>query len=203
MGEIVPNQLFVAGYSRNKISDDKGIKDIFRKYGNIKEVAYKGSYSFVTFSQEQEAEDALKALNGCEINGQKLKVDVVDNRKGRRNGPQEKDECFKCGQGGHWARECPNRQSPRRKRYSDSKSKYRRSKRSNSRSHSHSSYSSSHSRRRRDSKKRNRYNRRSRSPRRDNRRKKSTSSKRSNTNSRSKSSVSNKQRQSHKSSSSK
>ena len=47
MGEIVPNQLFVAGYSRNKIPDEKGIKDIFKKYGNIKEVAYKGSYSFV------------------------------------------------------------------------------------------------------------------------------------------------------------
>lgn len=47
MGEIVPNQLFVAGYSRKKIQDEKGIKDIFKKYGTIKEVAYKGSYSFV------------------------------------------------------------------------------------------------------------------------------------------------------------
>ncbi|CAD8058195.1 unnamed protein product [Paramecium primaurelia] len=100
MGEIVPNQLFVAGYSRNKISDEKGIKDIFKKYGNIKDVAYKGSYSFVTFSSESEAEDALKALNGQSINGQKLKVDVVDNRKTRRNGPQENDQCFKCGKGG-------------------------------------------------------------------------------------------------------
>lgn len=47
MGEIVPNQLFVAGYSRSKISDEKGIKEIFRKHGTIKDVAYKGSYSFV------------------------------------------------------------------------------------------------------------------------------------------------------------
>lgn len=47
MGEIVPTQLFVAGYSRSKISDDRGIKDIFKKYGAVKEVAYKGSYSFV------------------------------------------------------------------------------------------------------------------------------------------------------------
>ncbi|CAD8166525.1 unnamed protein product [Paramecium octaurelia] len=204
MGEVVPNQLFVAGYSRNKISDDKGIKDIFKKYGNIKEVAYKGAYSFVTFSSESEAQNAISALNGQQINGQKLKVDIVDNRKGRRNGPQENDECFKCGKGGHWARECPNRQSPtRRTKYSDSRSRHRRSKRSNSRSRSYSSYSSSHSRRRRDAKKRSRYNRRSRSPRRDNKRKKSSSCRRSQSNSRSRSSVSNKQRQSHKSSSSK
>lgn len=51
MGDIVPNQLFVAGYSRNKVTDDRDIKDIFKKYGTIKEVAYKGSYSFVVRNQ--------------------------------------------------------------------------------------------------------------------------------------------------------
>ncbi|CAD8060725.1 unnamed protein product [Paramecium primaurelia] len=204
MGEIVPNQLFVAGYSRSKIQDEKGIKDIFKKYGTIKDIAYKGSYSFVTLSSETEAQNAISAINGQLINGQKFKVDIVDNRKGKRIGPQEKDECFKCGKGGHWARECPNRTSPmRRGRYTNSRSRHQRSRRSDSRSHSYSSYSSSHSRRRRDTKKRNKYSRRSRSPRRDNKRKKSTSCRRSQSNSRSRSSVSNKQRQSRKSSSSK
>ncbi|CAK72110.1 unnamed protein product (macronuclear) [Paramecium tetraurelia] len=42
MGEVVRNQLFVAGYNGNKIADDKGIKDIFKKYGSIKDVAYQG-----------------------------------------------------------------------------------------------------------------------------------------------------------------
>ncbi|CAK56416.1 unnamed protein product (macronuclear) [Paramecium tetraurelia] len=105
MGDIVPNQLFVAGYSRSKVSGDKDVKDIFKKYGTIKEVAYKGSYSFVTFSSEQEALDALKATNGQTYNGQKLKVDVVDNRKGRKSGPNDEDKCFKCSKGGHWARQ--------------------------------------------------------------------------------------------------
>ena len=47
MGEIVPNQLFVAGYSRSKVQDERDVKEIFRKFGSVKEVAYKGSYSFV------------------------------------------------------------------------------------------------------------------------------------------------------------
>jgi arginine/serine-rich splicing factor 7 len=41
-------------------------------------------------------------MNGYTYNGQKLKVDVVDNRKGRKTGPSEEDKCFKCGKGGHW-----------------------------------------------------------------------------------------------------
>lgn len=77
MGDIVANQLFVAGYSRSKVNDDKDVKEIFKKYGTIKDVAYKGAYSFVvrkylkikTFSSEQEAQEALKATNGETFNG--------------------------------------------------------------------------------------------------------------------------------------
>ncbi|CAD8067970.1 unnamed protein product [Paramecium primaurelia] len=203
MSEIVSNQLFVTGYSLAKISDEKDIKNIFKKYGTIKNVAYKGSYSFVTFSSESEAENALKTLNGQQINGQKLIVNVVDNRKGRRNGPQENDECFRCKKGGHWARECPNESSPKRRKYDNQRSRYRKTRRSNSRSHSQSSYQSSHSRGQRNSKKGNRYSRRSRSPKRDQKRQKNTSQKRSNTNSSSRSLVNNRQRQSHRSSLSK
>lgn len=47
MGEIIPNQLFVAGYSRNKVQEERDVREIFKKYGAIKDVAYKGSYSFV------------------------------------------------------------------------------------------------------------------------------------------------------------
>ncbi|CAD8057314.1 unnamed protein product [Paramecium sonneborni] len=170
MGEIVPNQLFVAGYSRNKICGDKDIKDIFKKYGIIKEVAYKGSYSFVTFNSEQEAQEALKATNGSTFNGQKLKVDIVDNRKGRKAGPNDEDKCFKCSKGGHWARNCPNEGSPRRnRRRSNSRSK-RHHRRSDSRSYS--SHSSSRSRRRRYQNRKKRHSRSPRSPRRDIRQKK-------------------------------
>ncbi|CAD8140504.1 unnamed protein product [Paramecium pentaurelia] len=165
MGEIVANQLFVAGYSRSKVNDDKDVKEIFKKYGTIKDVAYKGAYSFVTFSNEQEAQEALKATNGETFNGQKLKVDLVDNRKGRKNGPNEQDKCFKCNKGGHWARNCPNKTSPRRSRKRSNSRSKRRHRRSRSRSYSSNSSSS----RRRYQ---NRRNKHSRSPRRDMRQKK-------------------------------
>ncbi|CAD8066649.1 unnamed protein product [Paramecium primaurelia] len=175
MGEIVTNQLFVAGYSRSKVTDERDVREIFRKYESVKEVAYKGSYSFITFGNEDEAKEALTEMNGATHNGQKLKVDVVDNRKGRKTGPNESDQCFKCGKGGHWARNCPKggRSPQRSRRYSNSKSRHHR-RRSDSRSRS--SQSSSRSRRRnRDHRNRRRY---SNSPKRGDEQKKGNHNKR-------------------------
>ncbi|CAD8210253.1 unnamed protein product [Paramecium pentaurelia] len=164
MGEIVPNQLFVAGYSRNKVTDERDVKEIFRKYASVKEVAYKGSYSFITFNSEAEAQEALKETNGMAYNGQKLKVDIVDKRKSRKTGPSEGDQCFKCNKGGHWARDCPNGRSPHRsRRYSNSRSRRHR-RRSDSRSYS--SQSSSRSRRKNRSSRNKHRHSRSRSPKR-------------------------------------
>lgn len=33
MGDIIPNQLFVAGYGKSKVKDERDVKDIFKKYG--------------------------------------------------------------------------------------------------------------------------------------------------------------------------
>lgn len=47
MGDIVPNQVFVAGYSRSRVIDGKDLKELFKDYGQITDVAYKGPFSFV------------------------------------------------------------------------------------------------------------------------------------------------------------
>ncbi|CAD8126524.1 unnamed protein product [Paramecium sonneborni] len=157
MDEIVSNhQLFVTGYSRSKVTDERDLRQIFRKYDSIQGVAYKGSYSFISFNSEVEAKEALSEMNGFTQNGEKLKVAPVENRKGRRTGPNENAGCFKCGQEGHWARDCPKGRSPRRnQRYSNSRQRHHR-RRSDSRSHS--SQSSSRSRRRnRDRRNRRKY----------------------------------------------
>ncbi|KAM3130350.1 hypothetical protein pb186bvf_017553 [Paramecium bursaria] len=193
MSEIVPNQLFVAGYSKNKVTSENDVKDIFKGLAKIENVVYKGNYSFVvankkihfknqTFNNEKDADDARQKLNGSTYQGQKLKVDIVDNRKGRRAGPTDQDECFKCGKSGHWyiyeiykknnrARDCKNggrSRSPRRRRDSYSRSRHHRKRyRSTSRSYSSPSYSSSRSPRRR---RHSRRDRRSRTPRRDRKR---------------------------------
>lgn len=40
----------MAGYNRSKITNEDDIRSIFKKYGNIKDIAYKGSYAFVVWN---------------------------------------------------------------------------------------------------------------------------------------------------------
>ncbi|CAD8150536.1 unnamed protein product [Paramecium pentaurelia] len=64
-------------------------------------------FNFKTFSNEEEAFEAIKGINGQTYTGQKLIVDVLSNRKVKKTGPNQDDQCFKCGKGGHWAHLCP------------------------------------------------------------------------------------------------
>jgi RNA recognition motif-containing protein len=82
-----------------------------------------------TFENEEDALKACKEFNGHPIHGQKLKVEMVDNRGGgRKRDASDNDECFQCGEKGHWARDCKNRVSARgggRRKRSSSYSRYR------------------------------------------------------------------------------
>ncbi|CAG8602810.1 7006_t:CDS:2 [Racocetra fulgida] len=49
-------------------------------------------YAFVEFEDPRDADDAVKQLNGYELDGARIAV----------------DGCFLCGGQGHWARECPD-----------------------------------------------------------------------------------------------
>ncbi|KNC84932.1 hypothetical protein, variant [Sphaeroforma arctica JP610] len=79
------------------------LEDVFIKYGKINRCEVKnGGFAFVDYEDKRDAEDAMKAEDGREIRGARIAVEWA-------KGPKTKnDDCFKCGRGGHWARECPN-----------------------------------------------------------------------------------------------
>ncbi|KAJ3066434.1 hypothetical protein HK102_007654, partial [Quaeritorhiza haematococci] len=77
------------------------------------------NFAFVEFEDRRDAEDALKATDGKQLQGTRM---VVEWAKGGTRKSSE-DGCFKCGNDGHWARDCPDasrrdrdrdRRSPRR-----------------------------------------------------------------------------------------
>ena len=47
MTEVTSNQVFVAGYSKHRFPDKNDVKDLFRDYGHIREVSYKGPFCFI------------------------------------------------------------------------------------------------------------------------------------------------------------
>merc|ERR1712230_39764 len=136
---------------RDTTRDD--LKDLFRKFGKIREISLKKGYAFVEFYDRHDADDAIEKMDGEKIDGgNRLVVERAGERKSRRSsrGPQANDKCFKCGDRGHWANEC--KRSSRRRRHSSSEDSSSRS-RSNRRKykrrrHRSSSDSSSRSRRR-------------------------------------------------------
>jgi len=116
-------QIFVTKLPRDTTRED--VKDHFRSFGKIREIALKKGYAFVEFYDRHDADDAIHRMNGEKIEGGgRLVVERAGEKRSRREsrGPQRDDKCFNCGDRGHWANECKRSSRSRRKRYSSSPS---------------------------------------------------------------------------------
>lgn len=117
----------------------------FSKAGKISECILKTNFAFIQFEDEKQALDALKIFNEVNLNGNKLSVELAKSRT-EKMAERMNEKCFKCGDFGHWAKDCKT--FKRQKRQEKRKfNKIRKSpKRSFSRSLSNSSNSRSRSR---------------------------------------------------------
>ncbi|KAL1926383.1 hypothetical protein VTP01DRAFT_5904 [Rhizomucor pusillus] len=89
--------LFVGRIPRSMSSRE--LEDIFAKYGKVTRFDIKTDFGFVEFEDKEIAEQAMDGVNG-ESEG--LVVEWAKNG-GKRPGA---NECFNCGQEGHWSKDC-------------------------------------------------------------------------------------------------
>jgi RNA recognition motif-containing protein len=80
-------KLFVGSLSWN--TDDRGLREAFSPHGEITEATViadrdtgrSRGFGFVTFADDDAADKAVAALNGTDLDGRTIKVDVAEAKK--------------------------------------------------------------------------------------------------------------------------
>lgn len=86
------SKLFVGGLSWG--TDDDGLRDAFADFGDVidakvitdRETGRSRGFGFVTFSSPEDASSARDAMNGADLDGRTLNVDIAKERSGGGGG---------------------------------------------------------------------------------------------------------------------
>ncbi|XP_022917072.1 RNA-binding protein lark [Onthophagus taurus] len=90
------------------------IRELFKKFGTVVECDIVRNYGFVHLESSGDVNEAIKELNGTLVDGQPMKVQISTSRVRQRPGMGDPEQCYRCGRGGHWSKECPKGMGPDR-----------------------------------------------------------------------------------------
>ena len=93
-------RLYVGNLNYRTIED--GLADLFSECGEVTEVTViegKG-FGFIEFSTDAEADKAIETLNGAELDGREIRVDVANPRPERGSGGGGVGGGYRGGGGG-------------------------------------------------------------------------------------------------------
>lgn len=94
------NKLFVGGLSWN--TDDQSLKAAFAPHGDVSEAKVitdresgrSRGFGFVTFANADQAQAAIAALDGQQVDGRAVRVNVAQERSSRGGGGRRPDNRY-------------------------------------------------------------------------------------------------------------
>lgn len=113
---MATNKLFVGGLAW--ASDEDSLRQAFEQFGSVRETKVitdretgrsKG-FGFVTFDNEEDAQEALRQLDGSSLDGRNIRVNEANERPSRGGGYRRDD---RDGDGGRGGQGMPRRQGNR------------------------------------------------------------------------------------------
>ncbi|KIK47964.1 hypothetical protein CY34DRAFT_798821 [Suillus luteus UH-Slu-Lm8-n1] len=104
-----PNKVYIGGLPDHTRQED--LQSCFGKIGRIAHIELKIGYGFVEFDSREAAEESVAKYNEGFFMGNKIRVELSHGRGRATRRSDDPGACFRCGETGHWARECPRLQS--------------------------------------------------------------------------------------------
>jgi len=104
--QVKPNKVYIGGLPEHTRQED--LKNCFGKIGDIVNIELKLGYGFVEFDTKEAAEESVAKYHEGYFMGNKIRVELSHGGSRAQKAHGDSSACFKCGNTGHWARECPN-----------------------------------------------------------------------------------------------
>ena len=105
---FMSSKIFVGGLSWG--TDDNGLHEAFSAYGQVtdakvitdRETGRSRGFGFVTYASAEEAQSAIDAMNGSELDGRTLNVNIAQERERSGGGGFRGGDRGSRGGGGRW-----------------------------------------------------------------------------------------------------